>query len=163
MTATPHTGGEEGDGGGEGGGKGGGGESVHVFVAQSQPTAQSVQHPPPATELLQMLLAGEQNPDVQPPSALEPQGMHMHDVCACTPLACSSTSTRQRRRDQAEATVAGAMAATATALEPVVARRAAVATKIAKVAATRAAKQRAAAGSCRKAASGSVPQGRRPT
>jgi hypothetical protein len=55
------------------------------------------------------------------------------------------------------------MAATATALEPVVARRAAVATKIAKAAATRAAKQRAAAGSCRKAASGSVPQGRRPT
>ena len=89
--------------------------------------------------------------------------LYPETTSACTLLACSSTSTRQRRRDQAEATVAGAMAATATALEPVVARRAAVATKIAKVAATRAAKQRAAAGSCRKAASGSVPQGRRPT
>eukprot|EP00964_Phaeocystis_antarctica_P027028 scaffold15215_cov67-Phaeocystis_antarctica.AAC.1 len=44
------------------------------------------------------------------------------------------------------------MAATATALEPMVAGRAATATKVARAAAARAAKQRAAAGSCRKAA-----------
>ena len=129
-----------------------------MFVTQLQFCAQSVQHPAPDTELLQPVVAGPQVPDVKPPSTLAPQLMHMHDVCACTPLACSSTSTRQRRRDQAEATVAGAMAAKATALEPMVAGRAAVATKVAKVAAARAAKQRAAAGSCRKAA-GSVPQG----
>ena len=98
---------------------------VHVFVTQLQFCAQSVQHPAPDTELLQPVVAGPQVPDVKPPSTLAPQLMHMHDVCACTPLACSSTSTRQRRRDQAEATVAGAMAATATALEPMVAGRAA--------------------------------------
>ena len=131
---------------------------MHVFVAQTQLVAQSVQHPEPDTELLQVPVAGPHCPVVKPPSTLAPQLMHMHDVCACTPLACSSSSTRQRRRDQAEATVAGAMAATATALEPMVAGRAAVATKVARAAAARAAKQRAAAGSCRKAA-GSVPQG----
>eukprot|EP00964_Phaeocystis_antarctica_P051053 scaffold29775_cov40-Phaeocystis_antarctica.AAC.1 len=51
-------------------------------------------------------------------------------------------------------------AATATALEPVVAGRAAAAKAVAKAAKARAAKQRAAAGRCRKAASGSVPPGR---
>eukprot|EP00964_Phaeocystis_antarctica_P065767 scaffold39727_cov58-Phaeocystis_antarctica.AAC.1 len=137
--------------GGEEGG-GGEGESVHVFVAQLQVVAQSVQHPAPDTELLQPPDAGPHCPVVKPPLTLAPQFMHIHDVCACTPLACSSSSTRQRRRDQAEATVAVAMAATATALEPMVAGRAAVATKMARAAAVRAAKQRAAAGSCRKAA-----------
>ena len=65
-----------------------------------------------------------------------PQDMHLHGVCACTPLACSSTSTRgprHRRRDQAEATLVGAMAAI---LELVAAGRAAAATKVANAAAT---------------------------
>ena len=69
-----------------------------------------------------------------------PQGMHLHGVCACTPLACSSTSTRgprHLRRDQAEATLAGAMAAMAVALELVAAGRAAAATKVANAAATK--------------------------
>ena len=64
-----------------------------------------------------------------------PQDMHLHGVCACTPLACSSTSTRgprHRRRDQAEATLVGAMAAI---LELVAAGRAAAATKVANTAA----------------------------
>ena len=65
--------------------------------------------------------------------------MHLHGVCACTPLACSSTSTRgprHLRRDQAEATLAGAMATMAVALELVAAGRAAAATKVANAAAT---------------------------
>ena len=73
-----------------------------------------------------------------------PQDMHLHGVCACTPLACSSTSTRgprHRRRDQAEATLAGAMAAI---LELVAAGRAAAATKVANAAATKVANTAAA-------------------
>jgi len=53
---------------------------VHVFVAQSQPVAQPVEHPSPDTELLQPPDAGPQFPDEKPPSTLPPQRKHVHDA-----------------------------------------------------------------------------------